>query len=126
MCGAHVGVIARSYSYVHLSLESLAEETEYSLADLRAASIDRLDQITSLVGHDRCRSSDRMKGSPSIGFPGCVPLVNIFRYPCWLSYLQPPLGPYQGSIYWGGGELLPQTLKLPPQKFSQMQFKIMA
>ena len=26
----------------------------------------------------------------------------------------------------GGGKLLPQTLKLPPQKFSQMQFKIMA
>ena len=30
---------------------------------------------------------------------------------------------YQGSIY---SKLLPQTLKLPPQKFSQMQFKIMA
>ena len=35
--------------------------------------------------------------------------------------------PTQGSIYWGvGGKLLPQTLKLPPKKFSQMQFKIMA
>ena len=34
----------------------------------------------------------------------------------------------QGSIYWGGvgGKLLPQTLQLPPQKFSHMHFKIMA
>ena len=33
----------------------------------------------------------------------------------------------QGSIYGGGGwKLLPQTLKLPPKLFSQLQFKIMA
>ena len=34
----------------------------------------------------------------------------------------------QGSIFWGEGELLPQTLKLPPPhpNFFQLQYKIMA
>ena len=45
-----------------------------------------------------------------------------------LYYIVPDSGFNQRGLWGGGvgGKLLPQTLKLPHEKISQMQFKIMA